>query len=377
MTIADRVNRMLDQAIEQERITGAVVLVYRDGEPLLRRAAGYADREALRPVTLDTIFRYASLTKPVVAVTALAMIDAGLFGLDVPVVDILPWFRPKTADGREAPITIRHLLTHTSGLVYDPALELLSSDRAVTMGLVDTDLDLKSNFERHNAIPLAFAPGSRWAYSFATDILGAVIAAVHGDTLEAAVVHHVAGPLGMTDARFHVTDKDRLAVAYADGQTRPERMPDPWIAAGEAGWRAAFSPSRIFNPKAFQSGGAGMAGTADNMLTLLETVRAGGQPGLKPETAHAAISNQIGDIDGEPGMRFGFIGAVIVDPDAAATALPKGTLQWGGVYGNTWFMDPAERLTVVSLTNTALEGCMGFYPELLRRAVYGRRQATD
>lgn len=373
MTVADRVNRMIDQAVEQERITGAVVLVYRDGEPLLRRAAGYSDREAGIPMQIDSIFRYSSVTKPIVAATALAMIDAGLFGLDERVSQYLPWFRPKTADGVEAPITIRHLLTHTSGLVYDQGLELLPEEQAITLGIADTDLGLEENFGRHNGIPLAFAPGERWAYSFATDILGGVVAAVHGDTLEAAVVHYVAGPLGMQDARFHVTDPERLTVAYGDGATRPVRMPDPWVAGEDAGWRAVFSPSRIFNPKAFQSGGAGMAGTADDLLKLLETLRTGGAPILKPETVKAGLSNQIREIEGEPGSRFGFFGAVITDSREAGTALPPGAIQWGGVYGNSWFIDPAEGLAVVSMTNTALEGCMGFYPEMLRRAVYGHR----
>jgi len=372
VTIATRVNDLIDRVIEEERITGAVVLVYQDGQPILEKTAGFVDREAGVPVQRNTIFRYASISKPIVAVTALVMIDKGLLSLDDRVVDHLPWFRPKTPDGGEATITIRHLLTHTSGLTYDPALELLPEGQRMTLGLGNTDFSLEENFSRHNGIPLAFEPGSRWAYSFATDILGGVIAAVHCGTLEAAVVHHVAGPLGMADARFHVTDAKRLAVACADHPGRPVRMPDPWVSGDEERWRTVFSPSRIFNPKAFQSGGAGMVGTAGDVMRLLEMLRRGGETLLKPETAKAALSNQIGDIGGEPGYRFTFVGGLVVDPAAAMTSLPKGAIQWGGVYGNTWFIDPAERLTVVSLTNNALEGCTGAYPEMLRAAVYGR-----
>ncbi len=372
MTISKRVDALIDEVIEEERITGAVVLVYQDGQPILEKAAGFADREAAIPVRLDTIFRYASVTKPIVAVTALVMIDKGLLRLEDRVADYLPWFRPKTPDGREAAITIRHLLTHTSGLTYDPALELLPEGQRMTLGLGNTDFSLEENFSRHNGIPLAFEPGSRWAYSFATDILGGVIAAVHGDTLEAAVVQHVAGPLSMADARFHVTDPERLAVAYADHPGRPVRMPDPWVSGDEERWRTVFSPGRIFNPKAFQSGGAGMVGTAQDVMRLLEVLRRDSETLLKPETAKAALSNQIGDIEGEPGYRFTYVGGLVVDPAAAGTALPQGAIQWGGVYGNTWFIDPAERLTVVSLTNNALEGCTGAYPEMLRAAVYDR-----
>ncbi|MFN7090482.1 MAG: serine hydrolase domain-containing protein [Allorhizobium sp.] len=372
MSISARVNELVDRVVEEERITGAVVLVYQDGQPILEKAAGFADREAVVPARLDTIFRYASVTKPIVAATALAMVEKGLIGLDDRISQYLPWFRPKTADGVEARITIRHLLTHTSGLLYDPALELLPEAQRMTLGLGNTDLSLEDNFSRHNAIPLAFEPGSRWGYSFATDILGGVLAAVHGGTLEDAVVHHVADPLGMADARFHVTDPARLAVAYADHPGRPMRMPDPWVSGDEENWRTVFSPGRIFNPRAFQSGGAGMAGTAQDFLRLLEMLRTGGGGLLSPETARAALANQIGEIESEPGYRFTFVGGLVTDPAAAMTALPKGAIQWGGVYGNTWFIDPAERLTVVSLTNNALEGCNGAYPEMLRAAVYDR-----
>jgi CubicO group peptidase (beta-lactamase class C family) len=372
VSIATRVNALVDRVIEEERITGAVVLVYQDGQPLLEKAAGFANREASLPARLDTIFRYASVTKPIVAVTALVMLEKGLLKLDDLVSSYLPWFRPKAPDGRDGAITIRHLLTHTSGLLYDPALELLPEGQRMTLGLGDTDLTLEENFSRHNGIPLAFEPGSRWAYSFATDILGGVLAAVQGGTLEEAVIHHVAGPLGMEDARFHLTDPERLAVAYADHPGRPVRMPDPWVSGDEESWRTVFSPTRIFNPKAFQSGGAGMAGTAQDVLCLMEMLRQGGAGLLSPGMAQAALSNQIGDIGGEPGYRFTFVGGLVTDPAAAKTALPVGAIQWGGVYGNTWFIDPAERLTVVSLTNNALEGCNGAYPEMLRAAVYGR-----
>ncbi|MBB4955639.1 CubicO group peptidase (beta-lactamase class C family) [Agrobacterium vitis] len=373
MSIADRVNTMLDAVIAREQIVGAVVLVYQDGRPVLRRAAGYADREAGIAMRLDHVFRYASVTKPFVAATALAMVDAGLLSLNDFVSTHLPWFRPKTPDGQVALISIRHLLTHTAGLTYDPALQALPSDRAINLGLDNTNLTLEENFSRYNEVALAFTPGARWQYSCATDVLGAVLAKVHGGTLEEAVVHYIAEPLRLKDTRFHVADEARLTVAYRDGTPRPEPMSDPWVADDGAGWRATFSPSRIFNPKAFQSGGAGMVGTAEDVLTLLEVLRVGGGSILSPELAQAVLVNQIGDTLMEvPGSRFGFFGAVITDSTAAATALPVGAVQWGGVYGNTWFIDPQARLTVVSLTNTALEGCMGAYPELLRAAVYDR-----
>ncbi|WP_137133763.1 serine hydrolase domain-containing protein [Rhizobium sp. FKY42] len=364
----DRVNDVLDRVTGSGRITGAVVLIYRDGEPIFERAVGFQDREAAVPVRLDTIFRYASVTKPIVAATTLSMVDRGLLSLSDPVADYLPWFRPLNPDGTLADLRVRHLITHTSGLIYDASLEGLEPERAVNQGLGNTNLSLEQNFSRLSGTRLAFRPGDQWAYSTAIDVLGAVVERVHGASLEDAVVHHVAGPLQMRDARFHVTDLSRLAVAYADSTDGPIRMPDPWHSRSER-FDGVFSPSRIFNAQAFQSGGAGMAGTARDVMRLLETIRTGGDPIFSAYLAEAGLSNQIGQVAGNPGQRFGYFGAIITDSLAAGTALPKGAIQWGGVYGNTWFILPEQGMTVVSLTNNALEGCNGPYVEMLRAAV--------
>ena len=156
MSVERRLNEVIDRFLDSGKVTGTVVLAYQHGGPLFRRAAGFADREASKPVAFDTIFRLASVTKPIVAATALAMSDDGLMSLSDRVADHLPWFRPKTKDGGAADITVHQLLTHTSGLTYDLALELLPADQAINCGLLNTDLDSEGNFSRHNAVPLAF-----------------------------------------------------------------------------------------------------------------------------------------------------------------------------------------------------------------------------
>jgi len=367
-----RINQLIDHALAANRVTGTVVIVYRDGEPVFRRATGFADREAGKPVGFDTIFRLASVTKPLVAATALAMVERGLLGLSDTAASHLPWFHPRLETGEVPDITVHHLLTHTSGLVYDPSLEQLPPDMAVSLGLSDTDLDFEANFSRLNAVPLPFRPGSQWAYGPSIDVLGAIIAKLHGGSLEEAVVHYVCNPLGLADTRFHVTDPERLAVPYADASPIPIRMPDPWASTDADGWTIAFSPSRIFNPKAFQSGGAGMAGTADEIMTFLETLRLGGGGILKPETVDMGFANQIGAVNREePGMKFGYFGAVVEDPAASGTPQSRGTVCWGGVYGLNWFVDRQNALSVLSVTNNALEGCMGEYPARITEAVYG------
>ncbi|WP_449395624.1 serine hydrolase domain-containing protein [Devosia riboflavina] len=360
-----RVNAVMDEAVSGNKIVGAELIVYRHGELVLRRTAGHFDREAGVPMMENAIYRLASVTKPIVAATALAMIDKGLLGFDDLVSGHLDYFAPRLEDGSPASITIHHLLTHTSGLAYGYA------DETISTGLGPSDKDFRANFSKVAAAPLLFAPGTGWTYSVAIDVLGAVLAAVQGGSLEDAVRAHLTGPLGMHETGFFVADKARLAVPYADGTPEPTVMTDPQFVVGEDGGTVMFSPSRIFSDKAFQSGGAGMAGTPENIAKFLETLRKGGGSVLKPETVALGLSNRIGDVyRQDQGQRFGYFGAVIDDPQAAASPSAKGTVNWGGVYGHSWLVDPANAITIVSMSNTALEGCTGRYPKDLIRAVY-------
>jgi len=370
MGIEARLDAVIDRATtEIKTIVGTVVLVAKDGRQIYARAAGFADREAGIPVTEDTIFRLASVTKPLVAATALALVERKQVSLDDRVDQYLRYFTPSSPDGIYRPILIRQLLNHTSGLAYD-----YPADSAITTGMRNTNFDFEENFSRVAKQPLLFAPGTGWQYSIATDVLGAVIANVTQGTLEAAVARYVTGPLRMKDTAFHVTDETRLAVAYGDARPEPERMADPHKVIDTNGGGLLFSPGRIFNTKAFQSGGAGAVGTAPDFFKFLEAIRQGGGTILRPETVAAALSNQIGNLARRPlddGQRFGFFGAIIAEPKAAASPVAPGTVRWGGSYGHEWFVDRHNGLTVVGFTNTALEGCTGQYTRDIRDAIYG------
>ena len=369
MAMQSRIDAVIDRAISAQKVVGAVVLVAKDGDEAYARAAGLADREAAIAIRENAIFRFASVTKPLVAATALAMIERGLLSLDDNVARYLPYFTPKTPDGAQPAIAIRRLLSHTSGLGYD-----YSADPTITTGLQATDFDFEQNFSRVAKLPLSFAPGERWQYSIAVDVLGAVIANIIGGTLESAVKRYVTDPLGMTDTAFHVVDVKRLATPYGDSEPAPARMGDPHVVTDAEGNKIRFSPGRIFNPKAFQSGGAGAVGSAPDFLKFLEALRTGGGAILKPETVDMALANQIGAAPmraGDAGRRFGFLGAIAVDPDQAKTPASPGALDWGGIYGHSWYLDRANKLSIVIFTNTAIEGCDGRFPKDVRDAVYG------
>lgn len=367
MDLAGRIDAAIDAAL-WSRIVGCVVLVHRDGKPLYARAAGYADREAKRAVREDEIFRLASCTKPIVATTALVMLDKGLLSLDDPVSKYLPFFTPKLADGSTPQILVRHLLTHTSGITYDVPDEVSTgSDPGPAM-------TLEANLRLLARAPLHFAPGSKWEYGMSIDVLGGVLATINGNTsdVEGVVSKQLTGPLGMVDTHFHVTNRERLAHPYADGKPEPIRMADPQeMHNDEADPDKAefFSPGRILFGDRPQCSGSSMAGTAGDFVKLLDALIVGTL--LKPATRDMAFTNQIGALPREkdPGQKFGFVGAVIEDPQASGWQRP-GMLHWGGIWGNNWIIDPTSGTTVVVMTNTMREGCNGPFREEVRDAVF-------
>jgi CubicO group peptidase (beta-lactamase class C family) len=286
-------------------------------------------------------------------------------------------FAPSLPSGIVPKITVRQLLTHTSGLGY--ALQEPADGpyhRAnVSDGLDQPGLDLKENLRRIASARLLREPGTSWQYSLSIDVLGAVIERIRGQSLAAAVEELVTRPLSMQDSAFHVVDTTRLAVPYVN-DFPPHAMADPETLPFGLGAGIVFSPSRVFNERSFPSGGAGMVGSASDVLKFLECIRRGGDPILPTHLATAMMENQIGGLSVAmmPGCGFGFGGAVLLDPAEAQTPQRLGSWMWGGVYGHSWYVDPVAKLTVVLLTNTALEGMIGLLPLQLREAVYGPLQ---
>ena len=374
--LAGRIDDAIDRALAERRIVGATVLVSREGRLAYSRHAGLADRDAGRPVADDTIFRLASLTKPMVTAAALSLVEAGVIALEDPVTRWLPDFQPQY-EGRAPAITVRQLLTHTAGLSYGfmqpddgPYLKLKVSD-----GMDQPGLSFDDELRRIVEAGLFYPPGAAWLYSVAMDVLGAALEKAAGKSLPHIVAERVAAPLGMADTGFVVTDPSRLAVPYADGAP-PTPMGEACTVPffGLSGIR--FAPGRAFDLKSFPSGGAGMVGTAREFLSFLEAIRTGGGGVVGAETARQMMSNQTGElpiVTNGPGWGFGFGGAVHLDPAASASVHSKGVWLWGGVYGHSWFIDPARSLSVVIMTNTAIEGMTGAFSADVTAAVQADR----
>lgn len=369
-----RLDHAIDAAVGAGTIVGTEVVLARDGCLVYRRAAGWADREHGVPVRRDAVFRLASMTKMIVSATALSLCDDGVVTLDDPVTRWLPDFRPRLADGSRPAITLLHLLTHTAGLSYgfEQGERNRYAPAGVSDGLDAVDFDLAENLRRLAGVPLLFRPGTAWQYSLATDVLGAVIEAASDCTLPEAVARRVTRKLGMVDTIFGVSDPGRLATAYMDSVPAPQRIAEgDWLHLDTGSLR--LSPSRIFDPGAYSSGGVGMAGTAAEYLRFLEAIRTGGRRILRPETAMRMVANAIGTVEVPsrgPGWRFGLGPLVLMDRGRAGSRHGNGTWLWGGVYGGHFWVDPAARLTLVALTNTGVAGLWGPFPDSLVTAVY-------
>jgi CubicO group peptidase (beta-lactamase class C family) len=376
-TLKHRLNMTIDRALTQQRIVGAVVIVMHDGKVLYHRAAGYLDREAKIPMFEGAIFRLASSSKAITSAAVMALIEQGSLSLDDPVTKWLPDFNPQAPDGSTPTITIRELLTHTSGLSY-PFWERTDGPyhRArVSSGLDEPGLDMEEELRRIKTAGLSFLPGTDWRYSLSIDVLGAVIEKAARSSLPAAIRKLITGPLEMVDTGFEVRDVHRLAVPYLSAIPKPKRMAEVQDVSFDDAI-LTFAPARILNATSFPSGGGGMVGTAGDYARFLEAIRTGGGPILEPGTVRAMMTNQVGQMKilWGPGWGFGFGAAVITNAAAASTPLPVGTWSWSGAYGNSWFIDPLNNLTVVAFTDTAPEGDSGPFAMEVRNAVYKSKQ---
>ncbi len=372
------VQRLLQQ-VHPQRLVGAVVLVREHGVLRHASATGLADRESAMPMQRDQLFRLASVSKPLLTTVILRLVAESVLDLDAPVQRWLPDFRPALADGSTPAISLRQLLSHSSGLGY----RFLEADAdgpyaraGVSDGMDANPLTLAENVRRIAKAPLLFAPGSQWMYSLGVDVAGAVAEAATGETLQALFARLLAAPLGLRDTAFATHDAARLATPYVTDTPQPHRLREGEVVAPFEGTVGIeYSLARATDASRFPSAGAGagLVGTADEVMAVLEALRDVQRSGLLPPTLAAQMATpQVGEQGPPepPGWGFGLGFAVLRDAAASGTPQSAGTWRWGGAYGHSWFVDPARGLSVVALTNTLYEGMDGAFVDELRDAVY-------
>jgi len=370
------VQRLLQQ-VHPQRLVGAVVLVREHGALRHASATGLADRESATPMQRDQLFRLASVSKPLLSTVILGLVAEGVLDLDAPVQRWLRDFRPALADGSTPAISLRQLLSHSSGLGY----RFLEADAkgpyaraGVSDGMDANPLSLADNVRRIAQAPLLFAPGSQWLYSLGVDVAGAVAEAATGESLQALFERLLAAPLGLRDTAFAARNAARLATPYVSDTPQPHRLREGEVVAPFEGTVGIeYSLARATDASRFPSAGAGLVGSADEVMAVLEALRDVQRSGLLPPALAAEMASpQVGE-QGPPepaGWGFGLGFAVLRDAAASGTPQSAGTWRWGGAYGHSWFVDPARGLSVVALTNTLYEGMDGAFVDELRDAVY-------
>lgn len=353
-----------------------VLLLAHDGAVVHAGVAGWANREKAQPMQCDTVFRFASLTKLVTSVTALRLCELGWFDLGTPITRWLPYFRPLLADGSVPVITSRHLLSHVAGLSY--GFEMPPGNAYEIAGISDgldaCKFGIEENLRRLEAIPLQSAPGSAWQYSMATDVLGAVLECAAGDELPALVARYVTNLLGMAATHFGAPVGRMLATPYRDaiGGGEPSLIgADDWLVFDTS--RIRVSADRAHSLDAWPSGGAGLVGTADDYLRLLECLRTGDAPVLGAATTQRLLDNALRSVtirSRDPGWGFGLGPLVLTDPARGGSPQHAGTWGWCGLFGAHYWVNPVMCLSMVAMTNTGVAGAWGSFATSIVAALY-------
>lgn len=386
-----RVAERLKKEVENDQVAGASALIVRNGKIALLATAGMADREATKPMSADTIVRIASMSKPITSVAAMMLVDEGKLSLDDPLSKHLPEFgdmkvvstaaggngdTKPTLEPAKTPITIRHVITHTSGISYrfigDPRVGPLYVEAAVADGLSETPGTLAENVKRLARLPLAFQPGTEWHYGLNTDVLGRVIEVVSGQSLDQFLRERLFKPLQMNDTSFIVPreKRDRLAAVYGIEDGKPlARLTSVLTQRGPLVYSPTFP---VWDDNAgYYSGGAALVSTLGDYARFLQMMLNGGELDgariLKPETVDAMTKDQLGTMSlgfGAFGGGFGYGFGVVTD--AAQSPTPRGSYSWGGFFSTLFWVDPQNKLIGLLFTQTYPSGNPAFGPDFQR-----------
>jgi CubicO group peptidase (beta-lactamase class C family) len=363
----ERLQRLTDAMqtyVDEGMIAGLVVLIAKDGKVPYFESFGFRDLEAQDPMERDDIFRIASQTKAIISAGVMLLQEEGRLLVDDPLGRHLPeWMETSVAVDNdsggvdivpaERPITIRDLLTHTSGIPYGAWINPLTAEAWKEAGIdgwyfASDDEPIREIVRRMAGLPMAAQPGTEWLYGSNTDILGALIEVASGQPLDEFLQDRFFDPLGMDDTRFFLPqdEADRLAVVYdlsPDGELT--RAADAGAMWDQGDYLIGEGPNATF------SGGAGLLSTAHDYATFLEMLRndgvaPSGERILSPMSVEQMTRDQTGEIEFRPGAGFSYGFQVALDQGAIGMPGNDGEFRWGGAYHTTYWVDPEEDLVV-------------------------------
>lgn len=366
-----KITDFFNNEIAQGKIPGAVLMIHQHGKPVFTGLFGVRDVATKLPMSLDTIFRISSMTKPITSVAAMMLVDQGKLKLDDPVSKYIPSFanmqvgvEKKTDDGSatlameplKRPITVLDLLRHTSGITYGFYGDSLVRKAYASAKIFDGDPDNAEFAERIAVLPLQEQPGTLWDYGHSTDILGRIIEVVSGKSLYQFEKAALLDPLGMVDTAFYVRDP-----------TKRDLVAQPMPS--DADFRVGYKLDPLV-PKKREAGTGGMVSTPHDYARFAQMILNGGsfdgKQYLSPKTFKELTTDQVGPNSGIardwayfPGDGFGFgLGfAVRTDPGHAKPPPPGdlGELKWDGASGCYFVIDPKQDFFFVLMEQTPTE----------------------
>lgn len=369
-----RLRSVLQGHIDKGRIPGAVAMISLGGETEFFAALGQQDPAAATPMQPDAIFRIYSMTKPIVSLATLMLVEQGRLQLIDPVSKYLPVFAGQEValeqggELRLVPVqreaTVHDLLRHTAGFTYEFLGDSAVQQQYREADMADRDRSNPQFCEALASVPLAHQPGSCWQYSRATDVLGALLEVVSGQGLGALLQQTILGPLGMKDTAFAVPPAQQ------------HRIAEPFARDPDNGNEVVMMDARVV-PR-FESGGGGLLSTAGDYARFLQLMRNGGTfEGVRlvsRKTVAWMTADHLGAIPANgdmllPGHGFGLGFAVRTHTGLAPQAGSIGQYFWTGIAGTSFFVDPAEDLFAMLLTQAP--GQRIFFRNLFRQLVYG------
>lgn len=364
-----QIDALIRSYVDKGWLAGATALVARDGKIIYHKSVGYNDVEAKTPLSRDAIYRIASQTKAITSAGIMMLLDEGKLLLDEPVSKYIPEFKaPKVLDQynekdttyttvpAKREITIRDLLTHTSGIGYaqigSPQMNAIYAKAGVIGGIGVDRVVLADKMKILGTLPIFHQPGEKWTYGLNTDVLGYVIEVVSGTSLDAFFRQRIFEPLGMKDTYFYLPSSkhNRLVTLYTENKEKAlTKMPATSPLNG------TFHANYPASAGTYFSGGGGLSSTAYDYALFMQMLLNEGEYNGKRLLSKAAVrlmtSNQIGSLSMWNGNKFGLGFEFIPESNGGRSVLSPGSYYWGGMFSSSYWIDPKERIVAQFFLN--------------------------
>lgn len=378
-----QIDNLLQEYTQKNYVPGAIALIARDGKIVYQKSFGLNDIEAKTPLQSNAIFRIASQTKALTSLGIMLLFEEGKFLLDDPVSKYLPTFKNQkvlakfnekdssyTTVPANREVTIRHLLTHTSGISYamigSKEATAIYAKAKIPSGIGTPHAKLADAMNRLGTLPLMHQPGEKFTYGLNTDVLGYLIEVISGQPLDAFMRNRIFEPLGMTDTYFYLpaNKQNRLAILYTeDNQKNTVKRIS----------QNGQTPDYPKENGSYFSGGAGLSSTITDYAKFLQMMLNNGSYNgkqiISPATVRLMTINQIGEVN-QGDNKFGLGFGIITSKGATKVGVTEGSYEWAGIFGTTYWVDPKEKLVVLLYTQKFPNSTGGNLADKFKAMVY-------